>query len=320
MAGSIDLHGRVAIVTGAAGGLGRAYSLALAARGAAVVVNDLGGDTSGEGTSLDLAEAVAADIRAAGGRAVANADSVANAAGGQAICDAALAAFGRIDIVVANAGNQRNQRFADMTAEDFDAVLDVHLKGAFFTVQPAWRWMCGQGYGRIILTSSQSGVWGNPYRANYGAAKMGVLGLMHVMAEEAPPGVLVNAVMPNASGSRMGAPSGERVDADFIAKILARGKRHPDRSTPDYVAALVTWLASEACTTTRDCYTVLKGHYARVAMTLGAGWTAPGHAVPTPEDVAAQVGALPAPDCVAAPRRGLDEVDAVIARIDADLQ
>lgn len=314
---AIDLSGRVAIVTGGAGGLGRAYCTALAARGAAVLVNDLGGSTDGRGRSPLLAEGVAEEIRKGGGRALANADTVATASGGQAICDAAIDAFGRIDIVIANAGNQRNARFADMTGTDFDAVIDVHLKGCFHTVQPAYRHMCDQGYGRIILTSSQSGVWGNPYRANYGAAKMGVLGLMHVIAQETPPGIRINAVMPNASGSRMGSPSGERVDADFITEILSRGSRFADRTSPDYVAALVTWLASEQCVTTRDCYTVLRGHYARLEMSVADGWSAPGRDVPTPEAIARKLGAVPR--LLGAPRRGIDEVDLVLTRLEADL-
>lgn len=314
---AIDLSGRVAIVTGAAGGLGRAYGIALAARGAAVLVNDLGGATDGRGSSPLLAEAVAEEIRASGGRALANAATVATMSGGQSICDAAIDAFGRIDIVVANAGNQRNARFADMTEADFDAVVDVHLKGCFHTVQPAYRHMCEQGYGRIILTSSQSGVWGNPYRANYGAAKMGVLGLMHVIAQEAPPGILINAVMPNASGSRMGAPSGERVDADFISEILSRGSRFAERSSPDYVAALVAWLASEQCMSTRDCYTILRGHYARLEMSVSDGWSAPGHEIPTPEALAAKLGTLAR--LASAPRRGIDEVDLILTRLETDL-
>jgi hypothetical protein len=146
----INLTGRTAIITGAAGGLGKAYALALAGRGAAIVVNDLGGDTRGTGGSSALADAVVDEIRTGGGRAIANADSVATQAGGEAITRAALDAFGGVDIVINNAGNLRNALLENLSEEDIDAALAVHLKGAFFVAQPAYRLMKKNGYGRII--------------------------------------------------------------------------------------------------------------------------------------------------------------------------
>lgn len=312
----IDLGGQVAIVTGAAGGLGRAYALELARRGAAVVVNDLGGDTRGENPGSALAAAVVDEIRAAGGRAVANADTVATKAGGEAITRAALEHFGRVDIVINNAGNQRNALFEDLTEEDMESVLAVHLKGAFFVTQPAWRLMKQQGYGRVILTSSQSGVFGNPYRANYGAAKTGVIGLMRVLVQEAPPGILVNCIMPNASGGRMGTPGEERVDKDFIAAILARGNAYADQSSPNYTAALVAWLASPACTVTGQSYSVLRGNYARIFSGRTKGWAAPRGELPSAETIAAHLQEISAADIWHEPESGLDEGDIVRATLD----
>ncbi|MBV9840579.1 MAG: SDR family NAD(P)-dependent oxidoreductase [Sphingomonadaceae bacterium] len=316
---SIDLSGQVAIVTGAAGGLGRAYALALAERGAAIVANDLGGDTRGEHGMPSLAEAVAEDIRAKGGKAVANADTVATKAGGEAITQAALDHFGRVDIVINNAGNQRNALFEDLTEEDIESVLAVHLKGAFFVTQPAYRLMKRQGYGRIVFTSSQSGVFGNPYRANYGAAKTGVIGLMRVLVQEAPESIRVNSVMPNASGSRMGTPGEERVDKDFIAAMMARGNAYAERMAPDYTAALVTWLASRDCDVTGQVYSVLRGNYARVFSARCEGWIPAGARRPEPEDVAANLAAVASGGAWHEPQSGIDEGDIVRAALDRSL-
>jgi NAD(P)-dependent dehydrogenase (short-subunit alcohol dehydrogenase family) len=312
----LDLTGQVAVITGAAGGLGKAYALALAERGAAVVVNDLGGNTRGKGPSLDLAAAVVDEIRSRGGKAVANCDDVATKAGGEAITRAALDAFGRVDIVINNAGNQRNALFEDLSETDIDSVLGVHLKGAFFVTQPAYRLMKRQGYGRILFTSSQSGVFGNPYRANYGAAKMGVIGLMRVLVQEAPVGICVNCIMPNASGSRMGAPSEDRVDKDFIDAILARSHKFPGANAPEYAAVLVAWLVSRQCDISGEVFSVLRGHYGRVFTGVVDGWaSAPGR-TPSPEEIAAHLSEIREPRHWDEPRSGLGEGDIVIARLE----
>src|SRR3984957_20495117 len=242
----IDFTGRAVVVTGAGGGLGREYCLALAARGAAVVVNDLGGSTSGDGGSREYADQVADEIRAAGGKAVANYDSVATVVGGEAIIRAATDNFGRIDAVISNAGNQRNARFGEFTESDIDAVYSVHVKGAFFVIQPAYRVMVRQGYGRIILVSSQSGIFGNPIRSNYGAAKTAMIGLMNVIAQEAPKGIAINCVFPNALGGRLGGKPGDvRPDAEFLAAAALKVPHYVAGMQPSFVAALVTYLASE---------------------------------------------------------------------------
>lgn len=313
---AIDLTGQVAIVTGAAGGLGRAYSRLLAARGASVVVNDLGGDTRGENGGIGLAEAVAQEIRQSGGKAIANADSVATKAGGEAITQAALDAFGRVDIVINNAGNQRNALFENMTEEDIESVLAVHLKGAFFVTQPAYRLMKSQGYGRIVFTSSMSGMFGNPYRANYGCAKTAMLGLMRVMVQEAPETIRINSVMPTASGSRMGTPGEDRVDKDYMAEIMKRGNKYGEQGTPEYVAALVAWLCSDACNVTGQTYSVLRGNYSRVFIGHCEGWSGPRGVLPTPEEIAAHMDEISDTAAWDEPLSGLDEGDIVRARLD----
>jgi NAD(P)-dependent dehydrogenase (short-subunit alcohol dehydrogenase family) len=175
---------RVAIVTGAGGGLGREHALLLAARGARVVVNDLGGATDGTGASAGPAERTVKEIEDLGGVAVADTSTVATVEGGQAIVDTALEAFGRVDIVISNAGILRDKAFHNMTTELLDPVLDVHLKGAFHVLRPAWVRMREAGYGRVLVTSSNAGILGNFGQTNYGAAKMGLVGLARVLAQE----------------------------------------------------------------------------------------------------------------------------------------
>jgi NAD(P)-dependent dehydrogenase (short-subunit alcohol dehydrogenase family) len=196
----IRFDGRVAIVTGAGGGLGRAHALALAARGAKVVVNDLGGALDGSGGSSQAALAVVAEIEAAGGEAMANGASVTDDAGVASMVAETLARWGRIDILIANAGILRDRSFAKMTLEDFQTVLDVHVLGAFKTAKAVWPVMQGQGYGRIVLTTSSSGLYGNFGQANYGAAKTALVGLMQVLKIEGQKtDIRVNAVAPVAA-------------------------------------------------------------------------------------------------------------------------
>jgi len=314
MTDRIDFSGQVAVVTGAGGGLGSAFCKELARRGAAVVVNDLGGSTTGQGGSSELADHVVDEIRAAGGKAVANYDSVATEAGGQAIVQAALDAFGRIDIVISNAGNQRNGRFGELTAEDIEAVYAVHVKGSFFVVQPAYREMVRQGYGRIILVSSQSGIFGNPIRGNYGSAKTAMIGLMNVIAQEAPEGVAVNCLFPNAIGGRLGGgPIDERPDRDFLIAAGARSRQYIEGMDPSFVAAMACYMASSACATSQNMYSVLGGKYSRIFVGLTQGWYQPGAVAPSAEDVAAHIAEIDDRSVYDVPLSGLDEMDTVIA-------
>ncbi|MDA8047634.1 MAG: SDR family oxidoreductase [Actinomycetota bacterium] len=252
----IGYDGQVAIVTGAGGGLGRQHALLLASRGARVVVNDLGGSVSGEGADKGPADHVVEEIRAAGGEAVADGNSVATPEGGQAIVGTAIEQFGRIDIVVNNAGILRDKTFHNLTPDLLNPVLDVHLKGAFHVTQPAWVKMREQGYGRVINTASQSGVLGNFGQSNYGAAKMGLVGLTRVLAlEGAKYNIKVNAIAPIAR---------TRMTEDIMGSLA-------DSLDPELVSPVVAWLASEDCSVTGEVFTVAAGRVGRffVGMTKG---------------------------------------------------
>ncbi|MBV9292674.1 MAG: SDR family oxidoreductase, partial [Frankiales bacterium] len=235
----MSFDGRVAIVTGAGGGLGRTYALDLAKRGAKVVVNDLGGSVDGKGGDDAAAQKVVDEIKAAGGEAVPNYDSVSTPEGGENIVKTAVDSFGKVDIVINNAGILRDKSFAKMTWDDLDAILDVHLKGAFYVSQPAFKVMKENNYGRFVFTSSNSGIFGNFGQANYGAAKMGLVGLSNVLAiEGAKANILSNCIAPVAR-TRMT----EELLGDF-ANVLA----------PELVTPMVAYLCSEACTTTHGAY------------------------------------------------------------------
>ena len=217
---TIRFDGQVAIVTGAGGGLGREHALALAARGAKVVVNDLGGARDGSGGSATAAEAVVAEIEAAGGEAMANAASVTDAAAVQAMVDQVMARWGRIDILVNNAGVLRDKSFAKMEIEDFRFVVDVHLMGAVNCTKAVWEIMRGQNYGRIVMTTSSSGLYGNFGQSNYGAAKMALVGLMQTLSiEGAKNDIRVNCLAPTAH-TRMTEDLGAALPLEALAPAL----------------------------------------------------------------------------------------------------
>lgn len=217
---AMRFDGQVAIVTGAGGGLGREHALALAARGAKVVVNDLGGARDGSGGSATAAEAVVAEIVAAGGEAMANAASVTDFAAVQAMVDQAMAKWGRIDILVNNAGVLRDKTFAKMEIEDFRFVIDVHLMGAVNCTKAVWEIMRGQNYGRIVMTTSSSGLYGNFGQSNYGAAKMALVGLMQTLSiEGAKNDIRVNCLAPTAH-TRMTEDLGAALPLEALAPAL----------------------------------------------------------------------------------------------------
>src|SRR3990170_4120813 len=220
----LGFDGKVAIITGAGGGLGRQHALLLAARGALVVVNDLGGSVDGTGADASAAQKVVDEIKAAGGEAVADHNSVATVEGGAAIVQTALDAFERVDIVINNAGILRDKSFHNMTPELVDAVIDVHLKGAFNVTRPAFVKMREQGYGRIVNTSSSAGIFGNFGQTNYGAAKMGLVGFSNVLAVEgAKYNIKANSIATLAF-TRMTedllGPVGEKLGPEFIAPLV----------------------------------------------------------------------------------------------------
>ncbi|MEZ0365497.1 SDR family NAD(P)-dependent oxidoreductase [Mycobacterium sp. pUA109] len=242
---------RVAVITGAGRGLGRAYALLLASRGAKVVVNDPGGSLGGDGADTVPAEQVVAEITAAGGEAVACTESVATAGGGAAIIAAALDRYGRLDVLIHNAGTVRRGSLLEMSYADFDAVVDVHLRGAFHVVRPAFPAMCAAGYGRIVLTSSIGGLYGNHGVANYAVAKAGLIGLSNVAAlEGAASGVRCNIIVP-AADTRM---------ADGIDTSA-----YPPWG-PELVAPVVGWLAHESCSVSGEMLIAIAGRVARAVI------------------------------------------------------
>jgi NAD(P)-dependent dehydrogenase (short-subunit alcohol dehydrogenase family) len=252
----LRFDGRVAVVTGGGRGLGRSYAMLLASRGAKVVVNDPGGGLTGDGTDAGPADDVVREIVAAGGQAVASTDSVATAAGGKAIIDAALDRYGRVDILIHNAGIVRRASLKEMSYEDFEAVLGVHLRGAFHVVRPVFPVMCDAGYGRIVLTSSIGGLYGNHDVANYAAAKAGVIGLSNVAAlEGAADGVKSNVIVP-AAVTRMA----EGIDTSAYPPM-----------GPELVAPAVGWLAHESCSVTGEVLIALAGRVARAVVTETPG-------------------------------------------------
>ena len=230
----IDYDGRVAIVTGAGGGLGRSHALLLASRGAKVVVNDLGGSRDGSGGGSEMADAVVQEIIDAGGEAVANYDGVHTWEGGQAIVQTALERFGRVDVVINNAGILRDTSFAKLEEPQLDLVVKVHLYGAFHVARAAWNHLKEQGYGRIVNTTSGSGLYGNFGQSNYSAAKMGQVGLTRTLAiEGAKYGITANVIAPVAKS---------RMTEDIMPPQLL------EKLEPEYVSPLVAYLASESCT------------------------------------------------------------------------
>lgn len=254
----LGFDGKVAIITGAGGGLGRSHSLELAKRGALIVVNDLGGSMDGTGENASAAQKVVDEIKAAGGEAVANHDSVATPEGGEAIVQTAIDAFGRVDIVINNAGILRDKTFHNMTPDLLDPVLDVHLRGAFNVTRPAYVHMREQSYGRIVSTASGAGVFGNFGQSNYGAAKMGLVGLTRVLAVEgAKRNIKANVIAPVAK---------TRMTEELMGALV-------DQFGPEYVSPLVAWLAHEDCPVSGEIYTVGGGHVGRVFLGVAPGWT-----------------------------------------------
>jgi NAD(P)-dependent dehydrogenase (short-subunit alcohol dehydrogenase family) len=265
---------RVAVVTGAGRGLGRAYALLLASKGAKVVVNDTGASLTGDGVDTGPAQAVTAEIKAAGGEAVACSESVATPEGGRAIIQAATQHYGRIDILIHNAGNVRRASLKEMTSDDFDAVVDVHLRGAFHVVRPAFPLMCAARYGRIVLTSSIGGLYGNHGVANYAAAKAGVIGLANVVAlEGAAEGVQCNVIVP-AAESRM---------ADGIDTSA-----YPPWG-PELVAPVVGWLVHESCSISGEMLVAIAGRVAKAVVAETPGVYRPSWSL---EQVGEQIGPI----------------------------
>ena len=271
----VSFENRTVIVTGAGNGLGKAYALDLGSRGAKVVVNDLGGAVDGSGSGSTPADEVVNEIIANGGEAVANYDSVASKEGGESIVQTAIDNFGTVDAVINNAGILRDKSFAKMEEEDLNAIIDVHLKGTFFVCQPAFIQMKEQGYGRFVNVSSPSGLFGNFGQLNYGAAKMGIVGLTNVLAiEGAKYNIKANVIAPNAA-TRMT----EELFGEDMSKLL----------TVDNITPLVVYLASEQCEVTHEIFSAGGGRFARIGISTDVGYF---NASAKAEDIFANIGEI----------------------------
>lgn len=304
----IDFSGQVAIVTGAGRGLGRLYALELARRGASVVVNDLGASMRGHGSDASVADQVVEEVERSGGRAVASHHSVDSPEGGDAIVRTAVDAFGRLDIVVSNAGIFNSIAFEDLTHDDWRRMLRVHLDGAFYLSQPAFRVMKARGYGRFVFTASSAGFFGQPLEAHYAAAKAGVLGLTNVIAIEGEPyGVRANAVLPFGF-SRMVTETVP--DPEFL-----RTSRFLNAIKPELVVPLVVFLASKTCDVTHHNYSACAGRFARVFVGLGNGWLAEPGSNPTADDIAAHREQVSATSPFTVPASIFDEILSVCERL-----
>jgi NAD(P)-dependent dehydrogenase (short-subunit alcohol dehydrogenase family) len=271
---ALRFDGRVAVITGAGRGLGRAYALLLASRGCKVVVNDNGSVTRGDKIEADPAQEVVDEIRASGGEAVACTESVASPQGAAAIVATAIEAWGRIDIVIHNAGNIRRGLIADLSDEDFDAVLGVHLKGGFWLVRAAFPHMKAAGYGRIVLTSSCNGLYGGANTVNYGISKAGLIALSNVTAlEGGPHGIRANTIIP-AAVTRMA----DGLDTSAYPPM-----------DPELVAPMVGWLAHETCGVSGENYIATAGRMARAFTTESKGVFRKDWSI---EDVAADIAMI----------------------------
>jgi NAD(P)-dependent dehydrogenase (short-subunit alcohol dehydrogenase family) len=298
----IRFDDRVAIITGAGGGLGRTYAIEFGKRGGKVVVNDLGGAADGSGAGTSMADQVVKEITEAGGTAVANYDSVATPEGGEAITQTALDNFGQVDIVVNNAGILRDKSFAKLSQAELEIVLDVHLKGAFFVSQPAFRAMKERNYGRFVHTSSAAGIMGNFGQTNYGAAKMGMVGLSNVLAVEgAKNNIKSNVIAPIAR---------TRMTEDLLGPMA-------EHVTPECVTPLTVYLCSEQCEETHAIYSVGGGRYARLFIGMGQGWIkGPGQAASV-EEIASNWDAIHSADDYTIPESIADEMRALLAAMKA---
>jgi NAD(P)-dependent dehydrogenase (short-subunit alcohol dehydrogenase family) len=294
---TIRFDNRVAIVTGAGNGLGRAHALLLASRGARVVVNDPGGAVDGKGGDHAAADKVVAEIKAAGGQAVPNYDSVADPKAAANIVKATVDSFGTIDIVVNNAGVLRDKTFHNMTVEDFDFVVKVHFLGTAYVTHAAWPILRAKAYGRVVVTSSNSGIYGNFGQANYGGAKLAVVGFMNALRLEGQKyNVLVNALAPVA-GTRM-------TESLMTPEMLAR-------LDPAFVSPMVAYLCSEQCQRTGDIWSAGAGYFARIEYREAPGLRIEGRA-PTVEDVADNIDKIADLSTSKVFRTSSEEVAAVV--------
>jgi len=294
---TIRFDNRVAIVTGAGNGLGRSHAMLLASRGARVVVNDPGGAVDGKGGDHAAADKVVAEIKAAGGQAVPNYDSVADPKGAANIVKTAVDSFGTVDIVVNNAGVLRDKTFHNMTIEDFDFVVKVHFLGTAYVTHAAWPILRAKAYGRVVVTSSNSGIYGNFGQSNYGGAKLAVVGFMNALRLEGQKyNVFVNALAPVA-GTRM-------TESLMTPEVLAKLR-------PEFVSPMVAYLCSDQCQRTGEIWSAGAGYFARIEYREAPGLRITGRA-PTLEDVADNIDRIADLSTNTVFRTSSEEVAAVV--------
>jgi len=294
---TIRFDNRVAIVTGAGNGLGRAHALLLASRGAKVVVNDPGGAVDGKGGDHAAADKVVAEIKAAGGQAVPNYDSVADARTAANIVKTAIDSFGTVDIVVNNAGVLRDKTFHNMTVEDFEFVVKVHFLGTAYVTHAAWPILRNKAYGRVVVTSSNSGIYGNFGQSNYGGAKLAVVGFMNALRLEGQKyNIFINALAPVA-GTRM-------TESLMTPEALAKIK-------PEFVSPMVAYLCSEQCQRTGEIWSAGAGYFARIEYREAPGLRINGRA-PTVEDVMENIDRIADLSTNTVYRTSTEEVQAVV--------
>jgi NAD(P)-dependent dehydrogenase (short-subunit alcohol dehydrogenase family) len=308
----IDFTDQVVIVTGAGRGLGRLYALELARRGAAVVVNDLGGSMHGDGADTGVADAVVEEIERAGGVATSSHESVDSPEGGEAIVGTALDRFGRLDAVVSNAGIFNSVPFEDLSQADWRRMLQVHLDGGFYLSQPAYRAMKAAGYGRLVFISSSGGMFGQPLEAHYAAAKAGLIGLANVIAiEGAEHGILANTVLPFGFSRMVTETVGDikALEQTGFLKVIQ----------PELVVPIVTFLASRACEFSHQNYSACAGRFSRVFVGLGEGWLAEPGSNPSADDLAVHLAEISATEPFTVPGSIFEEVFAVCERLGVDV-
>ena len=294
---TIRFDNRVAIVTGAGNGLGRAHALLLASRGAKVVVNDPGGAVDGKGGGHAAADKVVDEIKKAGGQAVANYDSVADAKAAANIVKTAVNSFGTVDIVVNNAGVLRDKTFHNMTVEDFDFVVKVHFLGTAYVTRAAWPILRAKAYGRVVVTSSNSGIYGNFGQSNYAGAKLAVVGFMNALRLEGQKyNIMVNALAPVA-GTRM-------TESLMTPEVL-------EKLRPEYVSPMVAYLCSEQCQRTGGIWSAGAGYFARIEYREAPGVRIQGRA-PTIEDVEGNIDKIADLSTNKVYRTSSEEVQAVV--------
>ena len=305
----IDFTDQTVIVTGAGRGLGRLYALELARRGARVVVNDVGGSMSGEGTDPSVVDEVVEEIRSTGGEAVPSHDSVDSPEGAAAIVATATDTYGRLDAVISNAGIYGMHPFEELTVEQWRRMLQVHLDGAFFLSQPAVAAMREQGYGRLVFIASNIGAFGQEGVAHYASAKGGIIGLTNALANEcAPHGINVNAVLPVGRTRMMTDSMGEREPNPVLDQFF-------DATTPERIVPLAVYLASRDCTLTHQYFSAVAGRYARVFIGLGAGWVADSARDATAEDIAEHLDEITATQPFTVPLSVADEIFTVLSQL-----